>query len=578
MAIQTIGGAAASTGVQGTPVLKLQRTTTTASNYTVVYSETVQEYTLSSPLPPGTYFFTFTASSTSTQMTAVLDNGTLLTQVVTSGVLSTSATVPSGRTLAKIAFRTPVNNAWSSVLSLDVLVSTDTPGFYGQTIAATSANYTGPSYSLPSLPAGVYDVGSPNAYLSSSTIDSNNRYYILAHNRTNSTLNASTSGTSVSSINGQGDANTLVQSYLKLYEWNVATGVLTEKATPQFSNTVTMGVGWNPSSNPGMSSSGSSASVYHLQNSYLANANGYVHFIPGYAFLVASNNSTNWYGYYQYQNGGLYNKSTNTWSIVTGIRTQIAGITNYWGYATPGNDLVITPSIQYQTNYIGAESVSLYQWGWQSTANSNNYYHYVQSLNQWFTNNTGRSTSSSVYRANASFTPHTDAYVFVDPFSDPQSSGTANYDMYVYDVAARALRQKRYSGIYEDGIGVNDIYIDAKSFMTNSWFKDPTSTSHIYFCPTTYNCRTFFRLNLDNWASTSAGTSANWAWYAERTKWHSANAAPSSSNIGWVYSASPEYLIRHSNAASPNNNAGATKTNFGIQQLIGYPSYLSTSY
>jgi uncharacterized protein involved in tolerance to divalent cations len=577
MAIQTIGGAAASTGVQGTPILKIQRATTTQAGVTFSDTEQLMEYTLSTPLPSGNYFFTFYSSSDYGGAQAILglDNGTVLGSTISNGTTSTVATsVPAGRTLTKIWFRRngTVTYSWSTNIELNAIVSTDTANFYGvrKTLASS------PAYSVPPIPAGYIKV-SNNNYLNAAQVssDGTKTYFVVAG--AGYSMSTSYPATTFGTYH-----NTNLNSILKFYEYDLVAGTLTEKAQPVFNTSTTCGLGWNPNSTP---SNGSSWSAYltHLTKSFCLVTPTYVYLDPGYASL-AHYGSNNYTGEYPYAQMGRYNISTNTWTAVSSLRNQIQGVQpDYGAWTTTTLDaLVFVPTFYYRSSYGTPDSINLYLYNWYSQYAMNYGYHYRPSTNSWSNTYNQNSTSSySTPRSYGTSAPATDRYVFFSTdynYYGPNSQNT----IYIYDVEGSTTVSRYLSGLSSGvvaGFNGQDVAFSSYSFTTNAWFRHPTDPRKVYIAPYSSNVSEFYVLHVGS-PSTSGGvvgsgttTTTNIRDYLTRTKWKTNN--PPQDGYGWLYNPAQDRLIFTQSGINPN-----TSTTLSAKlgpEVVPFPDAL-TSY
>lgn len=558
MAIQTIGGAAASTGVQGTPILKIQRATASQAGVSFNNTEQLMEYTLSTPLPPGNYFFTFFASSSNggAQVILGLDNGNVLAQTTSNGSTSTIATsVAAGRTLTKVWFRrNGIQNSWADNIELNAIVSTDSANFYG--VRKTSAN--SPSFSLPPIPSG-YTKLSNNGYLNAAqvSLDGTKTYFVVMRSAA-----YSLSATNYASNFGA-EHNTNMNSALKFYEYDLITGTLTEKAQPVFNATTTCGLSWNPSSYQ-------NANISHLYQSYCLVATDYVYFDPGVASLSATGGYS---GEYPYGQMGRYTIATNTWTAVNSVRNNgLQGLQpNYAGITTAGNTLVWVPTFYLRNAYNSADSINLYLYNWY-TAYANNYAYMYRPGTGWTNVYNNYSTSSySAPRTYGSSAPATDRYVMFGTDYNTYMSYNNN-TMYILDTVGAVAMQRVMSGLgssYTSAFNGSDTALSVYSWTTTAWWRNPSDTTKVFIVP--YQALEAYLVDLGSLGS-SNNTANNINSYLTRTKWKVGQT--SQDYYGFIYQPSLDRLIFVTNALNPN-----TSTTQSVKigdEVIPFPTALAS--
>lgn len=571
MAIQTIGGAAATTGLTGTPILQLQRATPAMAGLSFGYEERILEYTLSSPLPSGNYFFTLNRSGQAgTQIILVKADNTVLTTITATGGTTSAVAgvfVPAGQTLTKIVFRKGGNQnaSWDTVINVNVVASTDTSSFYGQ--GKSSANSF--RLTIPPIPAGY--VKASNLFNTSAphfTKDGTKTYFVAQLQSCNSLTRTNTSSPN---NNFGADHNTNLNSTLKFYEYNIVAGTLTEKAQPVFNSSLTVGLGWNPNSQPGGSGSTFTAVIQHLQYAACTVAGDYVYLDPGVASGYWS--GPNFYLMeYPYSEMGLYNISTNTWTAVSSLRNQIYGITQYYGTTTAGNKLVYVPTLYRRTGYNTPNSLNFWQNNWVSYGYVQNAYSYKPGSG-WLAASNGRSdTQYLIARAAPSSTvPCTDKYVFIDTYTQDAQPGNPQYQMNIYDTDTGTVTSRYYVGVSNsDGMSSSATNAPYKYMNTNIWFKDSTSTSHVYLKIS--GLPTIYRMNLDGWINAGTSQYNNDDAYRTRTKWNVEGY--DGDYYGINYHPATDRATIVTNNINPNTSATQTSAAFGID-IVPFPTYIT---
>lgn len=571
MAIQTIGGAAATAALTGTPILQLQRATASMAGLNFAYEERLLEYTLSSPLPSGNYFFTLNRSGQAgTQIILVKADNTVLTTIQATGGTTSSVAgvfVPAGQTLTKIVFRKGGGQSasWDTVINVNVVASTDASSFYGQ------GKSSGDSFkiTIPPIPAGY--VKASNLFNTSAphfTKDGTKTYFVAQLQSCSYLVRTNTS--SPNNTFGA-DHNTNLNSTLKFYEYNIVAGTLTEKAQPVFNSSLTVGLGWNPNSQPGGSGVTFTAVIQHLQNAVCMVAGDYVYLDAGVASGYWSG-SNFYYMEYPYSEMGLYNISTNTWTAVSSMRNQLNGVTQYWGMTTAGNKLVYVPTMYRRTSYATPNSLNFWQSAWVSYDYQQYAYTYRPGTG-WTTGYNGRPSNQYLVVRNgpSSTVPCTDKYVFIDTYTQDAQAGNPQYQMYIMDADTGTVTSRYYVGVSNsDGMSSSTTNAPHKYMNTNLWFKDSTSTSHVYLKLS--GLPTIYRMNLDGWINAGTSQYNNDDAYRTRTKWNIEGYDGDYYGINYHPATDRATII--TNNINPNTTTTQTNVAIGID-IVPFPTYVT---
>lgn len=331
---------ATTTGVSGTPVLKLS---VPSINVDYSINSTMNSYDLATPLPAGTYAITITANNPC-QVVFLKNTGTLvaagkISAVNTTTVLTVVIDIPVGETVTKIIFRKPSRKAFPTTFNVEINAITDPKSFYGHSLK----QYNNAAPLPTNWTTNNINYGGPMRPGSMKVTSTSTKSYFMAFD-----------STFVNTPIASGTLNSNLQDGMRLYELDITTMALTQKATPQLGGTITVGAGFTF---PGGSTSQNLSHFSSLvQNTFIVGTD-VAYFVPGISFANYVSGGNTFYSMRAFRKMSIYQFSTNTWTDHDSYQYGIGYNVTSYVPAVCGNDFYLGPITRYLTgNWVSSNT------------------------------------------------------------------------------------------------------------------------------------------------------------------------------------------------------------------------------
>ena len=455
---------ATTTGVSGTAVLRLSVPSIIGSGIDYHVDNTMASYDPVTPLPTGTYAVTLTSSS-QCQIALLKSNGTVVNAGRNITAASTSSTtvinVGPGETVTKIIFRRPSRNGWPTTFNVEITAITDPKTYYG---------YSTKQYNnAAALPAGWVTnkstYGQPMTPGSWKITSTSTKSYFLAYNPD-----------IVTNAYATNNLNTVLNTGVRLYELDISTMALTQKASPPLQG-ITVAAGFTfPTS------TAQSLEHFSLGLTYFIVGTDVAYFVPGVAKAQYTQSPTVYYAMRSFRKMGVYTFSTNVWSEVDGPQYAYTGY-HLQDYVPEvcGNDLYIGPLGQYMTgNWIttGTDAWGGTSTGWIGFTRLASHGAYIYSTGTWVGKTAATDGDINNGFTNGSAVKIATPYVKCNTQYQYSYSGNNQTISHIYNPVTNTNRSVTWS---RAGMAPDSNESDQTLNFTTS--SGSPSTEHVYWCP-----------------------------------------------------------------------------------------------